>query len=151
MKPPSGAAFLLSHIGAQVSKRFAERLAVLDLTPAHVGVLRVVGQNPGLDQRELARRLGVVPSRVVALVDQLEDRGILQRERSTTDRRQYQLFIPDTARDQRRAIMKAVSDHDADVTGPLTQDEIATLVRLLTKLAATQAPLPEGHQEADGR
>ena len=81
VRPPSGAALLLSQLGAHVSRRFAERLAPLDLSPAHVAVLRVVGQNPGIGQRELAEELGVVPSRVVVLIDELEERGIVERRR----------------------------------------------------------------------
>lgn len=150
VKRPSGAAFLLSQVGAQVSKRLAQRLAALDLTPAHIGVLGVVGQTPDIDQRELARRLGVVPSRVVTLVDQLEDKGILVRQRSTTDRRQYRLRIAETADLQRRSVMMAISEHDTEVTAALSKDEVATLVRLLSKLASAEGLLPEQHPNEEG-
>lgn len=147
VKRPSGAAFLLSQIGAHISKSLAERLSPLDLTPAHVGVLRVVGQNPGIDQRELARRLGVVPSRVVTLVDRLESKGILRRQRSATDRRHYELSIADTADQERRAVMLAVGQLDREVIGALSQDEVTTLVRLLSKIAAAQGLLAEEHPQ----
>lgn len=138
MKPPSGVALLLSQLGAHVSKRFAERLSALELTPAHVGVLRVVATTPGIDQRTLATRLGVVPSRIVALVDELEDKGIVERVRSTSDRRQYELRVAEGANEKRLAVMRAVSAHDADVVAGLEPDEVTMLATLLGKVAASQ-------------
>jgi DNA-binding MarR family transcriptional regulator len=150
VRPPSGAALLLSQLGAHVSRRFAERLAPLDLSPAHVAVLRVVGQNPGIGQRELAEELGVVPSRVVVLIDELEERGIIERRRSTTDRRQYALHIAEDAEQKRRAVMRAVGEHDVDVTSALTQAELRTLVGLLRKIAAAQGLAPQGRPDRPG-
>jgi len=66
---PTGVAFLLAQLGAHGAARFAERLTVLRLRPAHAGILRLIAAEPGLNQRELAVRLRAVPSRVVALVD----------------------------------------------------------------------------------
>jgi DNA-binding MarR family transcriptional regulator len=145
VKPPSGAALLLSQLGSHVSKRFAERLSEFDLAPTHVAVLRIVGQNPGIDQRELARRLGVVPSRVVVLVDQLEAKRIIERRRGEKDRRQMALYTTGGATKRRTEIMRAVSDHDAEVIDPLTSEEVETLVTLLRKLASASGLSADEH------
>ena len=56
--------------------KFSERLkAALDLTPPHAGILRALTSSGGVSQQALAGRLGVLPSRLVALVDELESRG----------------------------------------------------------------------------
>src|SRR6476646_7784052 len=86
-------AFLLSQLGALASARFAERTRDLGLTPSQAGVLRLLGRSPGLSQRSLADRLGAVPSRVVPLIDSLEARGLVERVRSSTDRRNYELRL----------------------------------------------------------
>lgn len=142
---PSGVALLLSQLGAHVSGRFAERLAELDLSPTQVGVLRIVGQQPGLNQQELARRLGAAPSRVVTLVDDLEARGLVQRRRKDTDRRHYALEIAPGAEERMAAVRAAVWAHDAEITQPLTAQEVTELHALLSRVAAAQGLEPSGH------
>ena len=135
---PSGVALLLSQLGANASARFARRLEALDLTPAHVGVLRVVGQQPGLSQQALAQQLGAAPSRVVKLIDELEQRGLVRRQRSDTDRRNYALHIDDQAADRVAAVRQIVGQHDVETVAPLSADEVELLRSLLTKLADAQ-------------
>ena len=145
MPRPSGIAFLLSQLGAHTSARFAERLAELDLTPEHVGVLRVVGQQPGLSQQALAIRMGALPSRIVRLVDELEERGLVERRRSAADRRNYELHTAADAGDRIGAVMAAIGDHDAELTRGLTGTERQALAELLGKIAADQGLNPEAH------
>jgi DNA-binding MarR family transcriptional regulator len=135
---PSGIAFLLAQLGAHTSERFAARLAELDLTPAHVGVLRVVGQQPGLSQQALSERLGSLPSRIVRLVDELEERGLVERRRSQTDRRNHELYVAADAGERLGAVLAAVGAHDTEVTRGLTAREKQTLAELLAKVAKEQ-------------
>jgi DNA-binding MarR family transcriptional regulator len=142
---PSGIAFLLAQLGAHTSERFAARLAELDLTPAHVGVLRVVGQHPGLSQQALSERLGALPSRIVRLVDELEERGLVERRRSRTDRRNHELYVAEGASERLGAVLAAVGEHDAEVTSGLTAREKQTLAALLGKMAENRGLNPEAH------
>jgi DNA-binding MarR family transcriptional regulator len=142
---PSGIAFLLAQLGAHTSERFAARLAELDLTPAHVGVLRVVGQSPGLSQQSLAERLGALPSRIVRLVDELEERDLVERRRSQTDRRNHELYVAAGAGATLGAVLAAVGEHDAETTAGLTVAERKRLAELLGKVAAAQGLNPEAH------
>ncbi|WP_346384974.1 MarR family transcriptional regulator [Nocardioides sp.] len=145
MRPPSGAAFLLAQLGAHTSNLFAARLAELGLSPAHVGVLRIVGQSPGLSQQALSERLGAVPSRVVKLVDELEARGLVERRRSETDRRNYALHIADGAAAEVAAVRRAVGAHDSAVVKSLTAQELETLLVLLRKIAEAEGLNAEVH------
>jgi DNA-binding MarR family transcriptional regulator len=138
MPRPTGVALLLSRLGAHSSARFAERMAELGLTPEHVAVLRVVGQNAGLNQQALAARLGAAPSRVVRLVDELEEEGLVERRQSTQDRRHRELHTVATAEGRLVSILAAVSEHDREITRALDPDEKRTLLALLEKLADDQ-------------
>ena len=85
MAPPNndredGVAFLLAQIGHHAAGLFAERMEQLDLTPPHAGILRAIAAEPGRSQQALSRQLGLLPSRVVAYVDELEDRGYVERQ-----------------------------------------------------------------------
>src|SRR5579864_9661309 len=68
----AGLAFLLSQVGAHAAARFAEHLAPLQLTPPHAGILRVIKEADGLSQQALGEKLGMFPSRLVQVLDELE-------------------------------------------------------------------------------
>ena len=142
---PSGVAFLLAQLGAHAAGRFADRVAGLGLTPAQVGVLRVVAQQPGLSQQALATELGVVPSKVVALVDALEQRGVLERRREPADRRLYALHLSASAPELLRQVREAVRQHDQELTSALTPAERDQLAGLLRRIADAQGLKPGVH------
>src|SRR5215472_1925638 len=92
-------AFLLAQIGAHAAGQFGQRLTSLRLTRPHAGILRLIGLSPGLSQQELARRLAILPSQLVALLDELEERGLIERRQDATDRRTYALHRTKSGRD----------------------------------------------------
>lgn len=142
---PSGLALLLSQLGAYSAGELARRLAPLDLTPAHVGVLRVLALRPGINQQELAEAIGAVPSRVVKLLDELGDRGLVERRRSESDRRHHELHLASTARTTLDAVLATVVEHDREIGAGLTAPERRELVALLTKLSAARGIGGRGH------
>jgi DNA-binding MarR family transcriptional regulator len=77
-----GVAFLLAQLGHHAAELFAEQIATIDLTPPHAGILRAIASEPGPSQQALSGQLGLLPSRVVAYVDELEDRGYVERRRN---------------------------------------------------------------------
>ena len=108
------------------------------MTPAHVGVLRTLAFRPGLSQQALGLEIGALPSRVVKLLDELEQRGLVERRRSTSDRRNHELHLAPAAAAQLAEVRKVVSEHDRALVSALSADEAATLVALLRKLAEAQ-------------
>src|SRR5258708_37053916 len=85
------AAFLVAQVGAHAAARFAERLSALGLSPSQAGILRILAASPGVSQRALAERLEILPSRLVALLGELEERGLLDRRDDPEDRRSHAL------------------------------------------------------------
>jgi DNA-binding MarR family transcriptional regulator len=144
-RPAGGAAFLLSQLGARATARFAERIAAYDLTPPHAGILRLLRDNPGISQQELGERLGILPSRVVAFVDELERLGFVQRVRDETDRRRNALQLRDPGRAALEAIGRAAGAHEADMCAALTEREHRQLVTLLGRIAEQQELTPGVH------
>ena len=145
MKRPSGAALLLSQVGVHVSQEFARRLAPLGLTPPHVGILRVLAFQPGISQQELAAAIGAVPSRVVKLLDELEGRGLVERRRSTADRRNHEVVLSEAASAKLGAVLEVAVEHDRAITKGLTTAERTTLIELLGKVADQQGIGRQGH------
>src|SRR3954453_12935506 len=73
--------------------RAAEALATLGLTPASFGLLNVIGTREGAIQQQLGAAMGIDPSTMVALIDQLEGAGLAKRRPSLTDRRAREVTI----------------------------------------------------------
>jgi len=143
--PPAGNAFLLAQLGAYAASKFAERVGRLDLTPAHSGVLRLVAQQPGLSQQTLAQRLGVAPSKVVSLVDDLQARQLIERRRSTADRRNHALHLTQSGRRTLAQIRTVAIEHETEMMTALTDAEQRRLIDLLQKVAQQQGLYPGVH------
>ncbi|WP_370970316.1 MarR family winged helix-turn-helix transcriptional regulator [Amycolatopsis sp. cg9] len=140
-----GSAFLLAQVGAHAAQRFTERIGELDLTPPQVGLLRLVATRPGQSQQAIAAQLGTPPTRLVALVDGLEKRGLIERHRNPEDRRLYALELSEDGRAFMGRVAQAAAAHDRTLTAALSDDERATLHALLTKIAADQDLTPGVH------
>lgn len=140
-----GSAFLLAQVGAHAAQRFAERIGELDLTPAQVGLLRLVATRPGQSQQAIAAQLGTQPTRLVALVDGLEKRGVLERHRNPEDRRLYALQLTDDGRELMSRIAIEAVAHERTLTAALSNDERGVLRELLTKIADEQGLQPGVH------
>ena len=142
---PTGAAFLLAQLGAHAAGRFADRIGHLGITPAHAGILRFIARMPGLNQQRLAKFLGVLPSRMVLLIDELVDKGLVQRRRSTKDRRHSELVLTKKGERTLERLSKIVVAHEADLCGALTREERDTLARLGRKIVDHQGLTPDVH------
>jgi DNA-binding MarR family transcriptional regulator len=133
-----GVAFLLAQLGAHAATRFAERLDEHNLTPALVGILRLLRDTAGQSQQALAERLGVLPSRLVPLIDDLEQRGLIRRERSRTDRRVNALQLTAEGTALLRTVGALVRAHEASLFAGIDAGERATLGGLLGRIADEQ-------------
>ena len=140
-----GVAFLLAQLGAHAAAAFAERIGPLELTPPQAGVLRRLGQVPGQSQRGLADALGMHAPRLVALIDELEDRGLVARERDPDDRRNYAISLTDKGRRALAVLARVAREHELAITAALDGDERAQLRVLLRRLAEEQNLSPGVH------
>lgn len=143
MNKGPGAAFLLAQVGGHAAHRFAERLVELDLTPPQAGLLRVVTHHPGQSQQALAKHLNTPATRLVALIDGLEARGLLERRRNRGDRRLYAVELTEQGQQLISGIGRIAREHDADMLGALDALERDQLHELLTRIVTEQG-LTEG-------
>ena len=104
------------------------------IRPGVFALLMLVARNPGAAQIELARELAIDKASIVAVIHRLERAKLVERRRSTVDRRRQGLFItPDGTRKvaQMRARMRR---HEQRFLGRMSATEGRTLIRLLKKL-----------------
>jgi DNA-binding MarR family transcriptional regulator len=141
----AGLAFLLSQVGAHAAMRFGRRLESIGLTPPDAGILRKIATDPGISQQAMAEHLGVVPSRMVALLDGLEQRGLVQRASSPDDRRSHALRLTPRGQETLGQIMRIGGEHEQDLCAALDARERTTLAELLRRVAEQQGLTPGVH------
>jgi DNA-binding MarR family transcriptional regulator len=141
----AGLAFLLSQVGAHASAKFAERLEPLGLKPPQVKILRVIEQADGLSQQALGEKLAIFPSRLVGILDELEQRGLVERRDSPTDRRSYALSLTGAGREALERSVRVAAEHQAALCAALDEAERAQLAGFLARIAAEQGLTPGIH------
>jgi DNA-binding MarR family transcriptional regulator len=133
-----GFAYLLVQLGFHVAGKFAEQLAPLGLEPRHFGMLTRLAENEGRSQQAIGDLMGLNATRMVFLVDELEQRGLVERRRNPSDRRSYALYLTDQGRAKLREAQQASAGHADQVGASLTDTERTQLTALLRRLADEQ-------------
>jgi len=120
-----------------VSADLARTLAPFELRMLTFTALTLVSDNPGLSQSQLAQAMQVERPNLVVIVDELETRGLITRDRVPSDRRTYALRItPEGARLLAKAT-RAVSTHESQIMGGLTEAEEHALIAALNRIEAS--------------
>ena len=126
---------MLRRIQTAVFSDFIASLGELEIRPAQYSLLEVIDANPGLRQSDAAAALGIQKANFVALVHELERRALIQRRRSTADRRCYSLHLQPRGR---RLLEAARGLHDAQesrLSALLGTQDRERLLALLNRLA----------------
>ena len=120
--------------------RTAEALESLGLTTALFALLNVLGPHEGAIQQELGAAMGIDPSTMVSLIDQLEDAGLAKRRPHPTDRRAREVVITPKGQrvlEQARQLAMQVED---DVLRGLSGAERRQLLTLLRRALSSAPP-----------
>jgi DNA-binding MarR family transcriptional regulator len=135
----------LAQLGARAAALFASRLQELGLVPPHAGTLRAIAGNPGISQQALASLLGMVPSRLVPLLDELEQRGLVERRDHPEDRRVYALHLTGQGTRTMADLGRIARAHDDAMCTALSTKERELLWSLLSRIADEQKLTPGVH------
>jgi DNA-binding MarR family transcriptional regulator len=137
-RAPSSVAFLLSQVGIHASQRFARRIAEIDLQPPQFRVMNMVDAVEGRSQQTIAETIGAPPSRMVAIVDELEARGLIERRPHPGDRRVHALYLTAAGRRLLARGRKIALEHEEDLMKGLSAADRRRLVALLQKVVDAQ-------------
>ena len=120
----------------------AEALQSIGLTPALFGVLNVLGAHEGAIQQELGSAMGIDPSTMVSLLDELESAGLAKRRPHPRDRRARQVSITPKGRRLLKQARKMALEAEDEVIGGLTAAERRELLTLLRRAFNSAPPQP---------
>lgn len=115
---------------------FERAMRPFDITPTRFGALSLIDANPGLSQMQLAKAIRLDRSTLVALLDHLEKRSLVQRRPSATDKRTNELRLTPEGRLLLGKLKRRVQEHEKRMFGKLPADERAQLARLLEAVSA---------------
>lgn len=125
--------FLITRAHLRMHRTFSEALAPLRIVPPQFGLLSTVAALGPVPQAEVSRRLGVSGASVVQLVDDLEERGLVERRRLEWDRRTQVLHLRPEAADVLAEARRRGEESLAQRLGTLDVDQIKRLVVLLQR------------------
>ena len=128
--------YALKRAQLRIFDDFIQRVASLKLTPAQFSVLLLVEANPGRNQTEIAKTLGILRPNFVALLDDLENRDLCVRVRSSSDRRSHILALTEKGRGILARTRKTIETrHEKRLKELLGEDNRLLLLAMLGKIA----------------
>jgi DNA-binding MarR family transcriptional regulator len=133
-----GFALLLVQLGMEAARQFGARLAPLGVEPRHVGMLARLAANEGKAQQAIGELIGLNPTQMVFLVDELESRGFVERRRNPADRRSYALYLTPAGQDMLGQIQEVAQAHQAQLGRSLSDSEQGQLTDMLRRIARDQ-------------
>jgi DNA-binding MarR family transcriptional regulator len=122
----------LAHVA--VYRHFTETFTDLELTQKQVSVMWLVGDHPGISQIAVGQRLQMDRATTMTIVNRLQERGYLRRERSTSDARKQALYLTDSGAGALATAKGCIADHEAWLKSRFTPDEVKKLVEMLARI-----------------
>lgn len=110
---------------------FLQELVDVGITPVQYAALQTVANQPGTDQRTLARSIALDASTTGGVLDRLEQRGLLERRTAPTDRRARQLWLTPAGEALLREAVPAMLQAQQQILAPLTERQRGEFMRLL--------------------
>ena len=137
-RAPSSLGFLLSQVGTHAAKRFAEHIAETGLQPPLFRVLNAVDAAEGQSQQAIGKAIGAPASRMVAIVDELQLGGLVERRPHPGDRRVRALYLTKKGRGTLARGRRIAAEHEEDLAAGLSQADRRRLVALLQRIVESQ-------------
>ena len=133
--PSNSVGFSLSQVGLETARQFGDVVGALGLEPRHFAVLHAVHRDEGQSQQAIGDQLVIPASTMVAIVDHLEGKGLVERRHRVADRRTRTLHL--TARGEAllsKALVAAMGQEDRICAG-FEPGERAQLLALLRRVS----------------
>lgn len=126
--------FHLGQAQGASNRHFTEIAAALGLTLKQVCALWLIAEHPGMSQIDLGHKLHMDRATTMGVVNRLQARGLVRREKSASDGRKQALFLEPSGEPVLTEARQATRDHEAWLASRFTAVEREMLVDLLSRL-----------------
>lgn len=128
--------YLLKHAQLRFAERMRAALAPLGIDSREWAALICLDDQRSLSQGEIAERVGIDRTTMVALVDELQEKGLVQRRPHRDDRRKNVVQLTTAGRDIRQRAARQVDDAERRFLAALSEPEAQQLKRALQAVLA---------------
>jgi DNA-binding MarR family transcriptional regulator len=135
----AGPCLLLAHLGRVAKRRFADALEPTGLKGPHAFALAQLRELGPTSQQELAETLDLDPSKLVALLNELENDGLAERRRDPGDRRRHIVEISARGRERLADAERAMAEFENEFLSELAPEERRQLQGMLERVAQCAA------------
>jgi DNA-binding MarR family transcriptional regulator len=122
---------LMEHLARRLRAESESEIERFGLRARHVVALTLLRDSGQRPQAELARVLGIDPTNVVGLLNELEAAGLVERRRSPEDRRRHTVALTAAGHERLAAIEEVLITVERRALAALDDDQRATLHTLL--------------------
>ena len=129
-------AYLFKHAERLMAELHVEALAPFDIHARDLGVLLVIDRFEPTSQQQVAERLGVDRTTMVAIIDALEARNIVARRPDADDRRRNVIELTPAGQDILRQATAASDAAEAELLAPISPEEGEQLRNLIARVLA---------------
>ncbi|OJW70300.1 MAG: MarR family transcriptional regulator [Sphingomonadales bacterium 63-6] len=117
-----------------VYRHFVETFVDLGLTQKQVSVLWLVDELPGISQIDLGQRLRMDRATTMTIINRLQARDYVRRERSETDGRKQALYLTEAGTEALARAKQAIGEHEEWLKSRFTAEEVEKLVEMLARI-----------------
>lgn len=121
-----------------VATDFARALAGTGMRQVPFGVLSVIAAQPGIRQGSAGESLGIQRANMVALITELSDAGLIDRQVSPEDRRAFCLTLTERGRAVHAECTARIRAHEDALLSDFSDEERRTLIQLLSRIEARE-------------
>lgn len=128
--------FLIRHVHRAFVRTLTERLAPHDISPAQWTALRALWRKDGYSQVELAQRLHVEKAALTAVLESLEKKELIRRERSDDDKRRWNVYLTKAGRRLEADLLPLASQIDTQALGGFSAEQTGHFRHALLQVLA---------------
>jgi DNA-binding MarR family transcriptional regulator len=126
--------YRLRRAQGAMHRDFMAAIGPLNVTQKQTAALWLIHANPGVSQVSVAAALGMDRATMMSITDRLEERGLVVRRKSSTDRRRQELYLTPAGQALMRKIKARIAAHEERVKAMFAGPELAALLAALEKI-----------------
>jgi len=121
----------ISHLYA---KRSFQQLADTGVHPGQIPMVKLLGEEGGLSQREISQRLHIRPPTVTVSLQRMENAGLIERSLDKKDQRVSRIYLTQKGKDLNKKMADIMKRNEESLFQGFTESEICLMKRFFRQI-----------------